>query len=90
LFGSQLAVQGWLGKDTVSVAPWITDEGHAAEVAGISANTYLPPFAAGAHAVLWEKDVSTHDLGNLGKLLNTSVPGQGSVALAIKIWVNPG
>ena len=79
----QIKKLGTLGKDTVSIAMWINDEGQAVGVSGTCANTNLPPFAAGAHAVLWQKDSSAHDLGNLGGPVNASVLGGGNVALAI-------
>ena len=48
--------------------------------------TLIPPFALGAHSLLWEKYGLVHDLGNLG---GTSDPDLliGNIAFAIN---NPG
>jgi probable HAF family extracellular repeat protein len=55
-----------LPGDTVGLALWINDNGQAVGMSGTCANTVLPPLTFGPHAVLWEKDGSVHDLGNLG------------------------
>jgi probable HAF family extracellular repeat protein len=55
-----------LPGDTVGMAIWINDNGQAVGATGTCANTVLPPVAYGAHAVLWEKDGTPRDLGNLG------------------------
>jgi probable HAF family extracellular repeat protein len=65
-----------LPGDTVGMALWINDNGEAVGASGRCGNTVLPPLAFGPHAVLWEKDGSVHDLGNLG---GTAV----NIALAI-------
>jgi probable HAF family extracellular repeat protein len=72
-----------LDGDTVGIALGINDKGQAVGSSGTCANTYFPPFAAGPHAVLWEKDGSVHDLGNLGGTANPAVLGLGNVAFAI-------
>jgi probable HAF family extracellular repeat protein len=69
--------------DTVGVALWINDNGQAVGMSGTCANTVIPPFAAGPHAVLWEKDGAVHDLGNLGGTVNTALLGIGNVAFDI-------
>jgi probable HAF family extracellular repeat protein len=55
-----------LSKDTVSVGLWINDKGQAVGQSGLCNNTTLPPLVIGPHAVLWEKDGTVRDLGNLG------------------------
>jgi probable HAF family extracellular repeat protein len=55
-----------LEGDTVGMALWINDEGQAVGGSGLCSNTVLPPIAFAPHAVLWEKDGSARDLGNLG------------------------
>lgn len=55
-----------LPGDTVGMALWINDNGEAVGASGRCGNTVLPPVAFGPHAVLWEKDGSPTDLGNLG------------------------
>ncbi|MGC2658538.1 MAG: hypothetical protein WA324_11330 [Bryobacteraceae bacterium] len=72
-----------LPGDTVSVALWVNDLGQAVGVSGTCANTVLPPIAFGPHAVLWERDGSVHDLGNLGGTVDVTIPGIGNAALAI-------
>jgi probable HAF family extracellular repeat protein len=72
-----------LPGDTVSVAIGINDSGQAVGSSGRCSNTLLPPIAGGPHAVLWEKDGSVHDLGNLGGTVNTSIPGPQNIGLAI-------
>jgi probable HAF family extracellular repeat protein len=52
--------------DTVGMAFWLNDLGQAVGVTGTCANTVLPPIAFGPHAVIWERDGSVRDLGNLG------------------------
>jgi len=70
-------------SDTVGLACGINDEGQVVGATGTCANTQLPGPVAGAHAVLWDKDGSVHDLGNLGGTANPAVPGMGNVAVAI-------
>lgn len=72
-----------LPGDTVSVALWINDVGQAVGVSGTCANTVVPPFAAGPHAVLWERDGSVHELRSLGGTVDPSLLAVGNVGLAI-------
>ena len=69
--------------DTVGEAFWINDNGVAVGTSGLCSNTQLPPFAAGVHAVLWDKNGTPRDLGNLGGTANPSVRGIGNVAFAV-------
>src|SRR5215467_10345850 len=69
--------------DTVGMALWINDGGQAVGSTGTCANTIIPPFAIGAHAVMWDKNGAVHDLGNLGGTANPNVLGVGNVAFAI-------
>jgi probable HAF family extracellular repeat protein len=69
--------------DTVGMALWLNDRGLAVGTTGICANTMVPPFVIGAHAVLWEKDGRVRDLGNLGGEPNPNMLGAGNVAFAI-------
>jgi probable HAF family extracellular repeat protein len=69
--------------DTVGEAFWINDNGEAVGTSGLCSNTQLPPFAAGVHAILWDKSGTPHDLGNLGGAANPSVRGIGNIAFAI-------
>lgn len=76
-----------LKGDTVAFAWGINDEGQTIGSSGLCSNTAIPPFANGpqaAHAVLWEKDGSPHDLGSLvsGGTINiaTGINGRGEVA----------
>jgi probable HAF family extracellular repeat protein len=71
-----------LPGDTVGVALWINDNGQAVGASGRCANTMLPPISYGPHAVLWEKDGSATDLGNLGGAavnMGLAVNNQGQV-----------
>jgi len=52
-------------------------------MSGTCANTALPGPAAAPHAVLWEKDGTVRDLGNLGGTVNPQVLAVGNVALMI-------
>ena len=72
-----------LAGDTVGEAYWINDNGLAVGATGLCSNTQLPPFAAGAHAVLWDNYGSPHDLGNLGGTANPAIRGIGNIAFAI-------
>lgn len=54
-----------LKGDTVGAAMAINDNGQAVGVTGTCSNTEIPPFTAAPHAVLWEKDGTVHNLGNL-------------------------
>ena len=72
-----------LPGDTVSVACSINDNGQTVAMSGLCSNTVLPGPSAGSHAVLWEKDGSVHDLGNLGGTSHPDVLAVGNVALSI-------
>jgi probable HAF family extracellular repeat protein len=72
-----------LPGDSVGMALWINDNGQAVGSSGSCANTVLPPFAAGPHAVLWEKDGSVTDLGNLGGTANPALLAVGNIAFSI-------
>jgi len=61
--------------DTVGMGFWINNNGQVAGASGTCANTILPPFAGGRRAVLWDKDGSPHDLGNLGGTGNPALLG---------------
>src|ERR1022692_420275 len=54
----EIRVLSPLPDDTVGMALGINDRGQAVGASGRCANTILPPFAAGPHAVLWERDGS--------------------------------
>ena len=71
------------GGDTVGMAFWVNDQGQAVGSTGVCADTVLPPFAVGPHAVMWDADGSVHDLGNLGGTGNPGLLGIGNVAFAI-------
>ena len=72
-----------LSGDTVGMAIGINDDGQVVGSSGSCANTVIPPFAAGLHAVLWEKDGAAHDLGNLGGKGNPDLLAIGNIANAI-------
>jgi probable HAF family extracellular repeat protein len=72
-----------LPGDTVGIALWINDNSQAVGISGTCANTVLPPLAGGPHAVLWEKDGSVHDLGNLGGGTGDANTLTGNVALSL-------
>jgi probable HAF family extracellular repeat protein len=72
-----------LAGDTVSMGFGINDYGEVVGASGTCANTIIPGFPGAPHAVLWEKDGSAHDLGNLGGTVNTAILGPGNVAFAI-------
>jgi probable HAF family extracellular repeat protein len=72
-----------LPGDTVGVAFWTNDEGQAVGMTGSCGNTVIPGFSTAPHAVIWEKNGSVHNLGNLGGTVNTSMLGVGTVAFAI-------
>lgn len=69
--------------DTVGMAFWLNDEGQAVGTTGVCANTIVPPFAIGAHAVMWDQAGKVRDLGNLGGAPNPNLLGVGNVAFAI-------
>jgi probable HAF family extracellular repeat protein len=65
-----------LPGDTVGFAFGINDNGEAIGVSGLCGNTSVPPvtpFSLEPHAVLWERDGTPVNLGNLGGTFN--VPG---------------
>jgi probable HAF family extracellular repeat protein len=72
-----------LAGDTVSMGFWINDNGQVAGASGTCANTILPPFAGGRRAVLWERDGSAHDLGNLGGTGNPALLGIVNIAFVV-------
>ncbi len=55
-----------LSNDTISVGLWINDRGQAVGQSGLCNNSTLPPLVIGPHAVLWDKNGTVRDLGNLG------------------------
>jgi probable HAF family extracellular repeat protein len=61
-----------LKGDTVGFGFGINDNGQAVGSSGLCSNTTIPPSPSGAHAVLWEKDGSPVDLGNLGDAPNVA------------------
>lgn len=72
-----------LPGDTVSMALSINDYGEAVGISGTCANTVLPPFFGGMHAVFWERNGTPVDLGNLGGAIDTSFLGDGNAAAVI-------
>jgi probable HAF family extracellular repeat protein len=64
-----------LKGDTVGFAFGINDDGQVVGSSGLCSNTSIPPNPSAPHAVLWEKDGSATNLGNLG--------GAGAVADSI-------
>jgi probable HAF family extracellular repeat protein len=70
--------------DTVSFGFGINDRGQAVGTSGDCASTSLPPLAPnGTHAILWQPDGTSVDLGNLGgNAFNvaTSINNLGAVA----------
>jgi probable HAF family extracellular repeat protein len=72
-----------LPGDTVAMALGINDYGQAVGTSGTCANTIVPGFGIGPHAVLWQRNGSVSDLGNLGGSADPSNLGMGTVAWAI-------
>ncbi len=72
-----------LRGDTVAMAFWINDQGQAVGTSGTCANTLIPGFAAGPHAVLWDTDGTVVNLGSLGGTVNTDILGVGTNAFVI-------
>lgn len=72
-----------LQGDTVGFAFGINDNGEAVGTSGLCSDTSLPPVnSMGPHALLWEKDASPVDLGNLGGTapnVATSINDRGAV-----------
>ena len=80
-----------LPGDTVGIALWINDNSQAVGSSGTCANSVLPPLAYGSHAVLWEKDGTVTDLGNLGGAvanIGLSINNQGQVTGASSLTAN--
>jgi probable HAF family extracellular repeat protein len=74
-----------LPGDTVGFAFGINNTGQAVGVSGLCSNTSAPPVGPASlepHAVLWEKDGSPTDLGNLGGTFNVpaGINNRGEVA----------
>jgi probable HAF family extracellular repeat protein len=67
--------------DTVGIALGISDNGQVAGSSGLCSNTTVNLLMGGPHAVLWQKDGSPTDLGNLGGTVNVaaSVNNRGEV-----------
>lgn len=82
-----------LPGDTISFALGINEEGQSVGVSGSCSNTnfplYLNPSASAAHGVLWEKDGTPIDLGNLGSTTTFTAPAaindRGEVVGALKV-----
>ncbi len=59
-----------LRGDTISFALGINEKGESVGVSGLCSNTnfpsYINPSASESHGILWEKDGTAIDLGNLG------------------------
>lgn len=72
-----------LKGDSVGIACSINESSQVVGTSGKCSNTILPGPTAGPHAVLWEKDGSVHDLGNLGGTVNPAVLAVGNSALSI-------
>jgi probable HAF family extracellular repeat protein len=72
-----------LPGDTVGMALWINDHGETVGFSSTCATGLVPPFAAGAHAVMWDASGVPHDLGNLGGTFNPGALAVGNVAFAI-------
>ena len=70
-----------LRGDTVGFALGINDAGQVVGSSGLCSNTSIPPLPNGPHAVLWDKDGSVTDLGNLGSGSNVanSINSRGDV-----------
>ncbi|SPE34893.1 hypothetical protein SBA3_220029 [Candidatus Sulfopaludibacter sp. SbA3] len=75
-----------LAGDSVGLALGINDLGQTVGISGRCANTVLPGFTAGPHAVLWDTDGSVHDFGNLGGTVNPALLAVGNGAIAINNW----
>jgi probable HAF family extracellular repeat protein len=68
--------------DSVGIAAWVNDKGETVGTSGRCANTVIPPFVVGPHAVLWDRDGSVTNLGSLGGTANPALL-IGNVAFAI-------
>lgn len=67
-----------LAGDTVSMAIWMNDSGHAVGTSGTCANTGLLPLGHGAHPVLWDANGSPLNIG-----MTNPNEEFGGIALAI-------
>lgn len=67
-----------LPGDTVSIALWLNERGEAVGISGNCGNTSIPGFAAGPHAVLWDKEGTPHTLPTFGGTSNLSLLGVGN------------
>ncbi len=77
-----------LPGDTVAFAIGINDRGQVVGTSGLCSNTSLPPVNPfGPHAVLWDRDGTPQDLGNLGGCINvaTSLNSRGDVVGAASV-----
>ena len=81
-----------LPGDTISFALGINENGQSVGVSGLCSNTYFPfyinPSARASHGVLWDKDGTPTDLGNLGNATFTvpaAINDQGEVVGASKV-----
>jgi probable HAF family extracellular repeat protein len=72
-----------LPGDSVGFAFWINDRGEVVGTSGSCANTLPNGVVVGPHAVLWERDGTPVDLGNLGGSVNTSLVAVGNRAIGI-------
>jgi probable HAF family extracellular repeat protein len=72
-----------LKGDSVGVAFSVNDRDQAAGMTGTCADTGLPGPSVAPHAVMWEKDGTVRDLGNLGGSVNPRVLAVGNAAFLI-------
>jgi probable HAF family extracellular repeat protein len=72
-----------LKGDSVGVAFSVNDRDQAVGMTGTCADTGLPGPSVAPHAVLWEKDGTVRDLGNLGGTVNPRVLAVGNAAFLI-------
>jgi len=61
-----------LPGDTVGFAIGINNKGQVVGASGLCSNTAIPPNPSAPHAVLWDRDGTPHDLGNLGGTLSAA------------------
>lgn len=81
-----------LPGDTISFALGINENGQSVGVSGLCSNTYFPfyinPSASASHGVLWEKDGTPVDIGDLGAgtfTVPAAVNDRGEVVGASKV-----